>query len=298
MQKTTTVILIALLCFSIAGGIHPAAAQTVASPTLRVAWNVANQTTQVQDSEQQSKWVFGPQPTVTIEYANGTDIAENSYRIEVGNHLFVNITIPKAFLGVGNELDSVQFWGTSKLARSPSFGLEYNATADRWNSAVYVYVPGVEAPRSSNFIHLNSLASFFAEEADYYKVIFAITYEVPIFPQMLSTGMQVIDTNGNPIMSSWFAENIQGQYGSPPIGFSIGVNPLEFSLPEYYYADIINEAGNPLHYVDVGDEFIVRMVSSAQIGKALIPFTQLTQNSSYEISVNWTFPGETEYFQL
>ncbi len=290
MRKTITIILISLLCISIAGSIYPAVAQRTSDPILRVAWEVANETVQVEHSEQQSHWVFGPQPTVTIEYANGTDIADNSYRIEVGYNLLVNITIPKDFLGVDNELDSVQFWGTSDIDRSPSFALEYNATADRWNSVAYVYVAGVEDPRTSNFIHLNSSVSSFIEETDYYEVIFAITYETPIAPRVLSTGMQVIDIKGRPVMPSWLAENLRGEYGSPPIGFGIGVNPFDFSLPNYYYADIVDEFGNIIHYVDVNDTFIVRMKSSVQIGRTLIPFTQLTQDSSYLITENWTYP--------
>ncbi|TFG32482.1 hypothetical protein EU527_10020 [Candidatus Thorarchaeota archaeon] len=290
MRKIITVMLITLLFVSFTGAINPAVAQTTPDPTLRVAWEVAEETIQVEHSEQHSHWVFGPQPTVWIEYANGTDIAENSYRVEVGYDLFINIIIPKAFLGVGNELDSIQFWGTRDVLRSPSFGLEYNATAERWNCVAFIYVPGVEEPRSSSFIQLDSLASSFTEETDYYEVIFAITYSTLILPQILSTGMQVIDKDGRPVMPSWLAQNIRGEFGSPPIGFGIAVNPFDFSLPNYYYADIVNEFANIIHYVDVNDTFIVRMMSSVQIGRTLIPFTQLTQNLSYMITVNWTYP--------
>lgn len=290
MRKTNTIILIALLIVSFTGAINPAVAQITPDPTLRVAWEVAEETIQVEHSEQQSHWIFGPQPTIWIEYANGTDIAENSYRIEVDYDLLVNIIIPKTFLGINNELDSVQFWGTRNALRSPSFGLEYNATVDRWNSVAFVYVPGVEEPRQSNFIRLNSSASTFIEEMDYYEVVFAITYSTAILPQILTTGMQVIDTAGRPVMPSWLAQNIRGEFGSPPIGFGIGVNPLDFSLPNYYYADIVDESGEIVHYVDVNDTFIVRMMSSVQIGQTLIPFTQLTWDSAYMIKENWTYP--------
>ncbi len=289
--------LITLLFISVAGSINPAVAQTTPDPVMHVAWEVAENTTQFEHSEQRSDWIFGPQPRIWIEYSNGTDIAENSYRIQVGYDLFVNIMIPKAFLGVGNEIDSIQFWGTRAGPRAPSFGIDYNVTADRWNSIAFTYVPGVDEPRPSNFIHLDSLASSYSEKADHYEVIFAISYETAIPIQVLTTGMQVIDTDGRPVMPSWFADNIRGEYGSPPIGFGIGINPLEFSLPNYYYADIVGETGRIIHFVDVNDTFIVRMMSSAQIGQTLIPFTQLTQDPAYVITTNWSIPvglNETE----
>ncbi|TFG34311.1 hypothetical protein EU527_04165 [Candidatus Thorarchaeota archaeon] len=290
MRKLMTVMLIALLFISFAGAINPVVAQNTPDPILRVAWEVAEETIQVDHSEQHSDWVFGPQPTVWIEYANGTDIAENSYRVEVDDDLFVNMMIPKAFLGVDNELDSVQFWGKRDTLRSPFFGLDYNATSERWSSVAFIYIPGIDEPRPSNFIQLNSLNSSFTEETDYYEVVFAITYSTSILPQILRTGMQVIDRSGRPVTPSWLAQNIRGEFGSPPIGFGIGVSPFEFSLPNYYYADIVGESGDIIHYVNVNDTFTVRMMSSVQIGRALIPFTQLTQDRSLMITENWTYP--------
>jgi len=198
--------------------------------------------------------------------------------------------IQKSFLGVGNDLDVVQFWGTRVGPRAPSFGLEYNVTSDRWNSLAFTYTPGAEEPRPSQFISLDSLNSEFTEETDYYEVIFAITYEIAIPPTILTTGMQVIDTNGRPVSSSWLTAATAGRYASPPMGLGVAVNPLDFSLPDYYYADIIDETGRILHYADVNDTFIVRMRSSAEIGSALIPFTQLAWDSDYIMTVNWSYP--------
>ena len=291
MKRIYTVTLIALLLVGVAGSISPAIAQTTPEPVMRVAWEVANETQQFEHSEQHTDWVFGPQPSIWIEYSNGTDIAENSYRIEVGMNLTVNLIIPKSFLGVGNDLDVAQFWGTRVGPRAPAFGLEYNVTSDRWNSLGFTYAPGSEEPTPSNFISLDSLNSEYIETTDYYEVIFAISYNIEITPPcILTTGMQVIDTDGIPVSSSWLTAATEGRYASPPMGLGMAVNPLDFSLPDYYYADIVDETGRILHYADVNDTFIVRMMSGVEIGSTLIPFTQLTWDPAYQITVNWSYP--------
>lgn len=290
MKKIYTITLIAILLVGVAGSISPALGQTTPEPMMRVAWQVANETQQFEHSEQRSDWVFGPQPSIWIEYANGTDIAENNYRIEVGMHLTVNMIIPKSFLGVGNDLDVVQFWGTGVGPRAPTFGLEYNATSDRWNSVGFRYVTGSEEPQNIRFMVLDPLSSDYIENADNYEVLFAITYAIALPRTILSTGMQVIDTNGRPVSSTWLTAAAEGRYGSPPLGLGMTVNPLDFSLPDYYYGDIVGETGRILHYADVNDTFIVRLMSNAQIGSTLIPLTQLTWDSETMITVNWSYP--------
>ena len=291
MKKLYTITLIALLLVGVAGSISPAAGQTTTEPIMRVAWQVANETQQFEHSHQHSDWVFGPQPEIWIEYDNGTDIAENSYRIEVGMNLTVNMIIPKTFLGEGNDLDVVQFWGTGIGTRAAQFGLEYNATSGRWNSVGYRYVPGSEEPRPAQFMALDSLNSDFTEETDFYEVVFAITYAIELPPTIISTGMQVIDTDGRPISSSWLTSAARGEYGSPPIGLGMPVSPRDFSLPDYYYADIVDETNRTLHYADVNDTFVFRMMSPVEIGSTLIPLTDaITYDNDYLITVNWTYP--------
>jgi len=290
MKKIYTLSLIVLLLVGVAGSISPALGQTTTDPMMRVAWQVANETRQFEHSEQRSDWVFGPQPNIWIEYANGTDIAVNSYRIEVGMDLTVNMVIPKSFLGEENELDVVQFWGTRDGPRAPAFGLEYNATADNWNCLGFRYFPGEDHPRPVLFFTLDSESSSYVENADTYEVVFAITYAIDLGAMILTTGMQVIDTDGKPVSSSWLTSAAEGRYGSPPLGLGMAVNPLDFSLPDYYYGDIVDETGRILHYADVNDTFIVRLMSSAQIGSTLIPLTQLTWDSAYRVTVNWSYP--------
>ncbi|MGY5871818.1 MAG: hypothetical protein RTV72_06225 [Candidatus Thorarchaeota archaeon] len=292
MKKIYTVALIALLLVGVAGSITPAIAQTTPDPIMRVAWQVANETQQFEHSEQHSDWVFGPQPEIWIEFDNGTDIAENSYRIELGMDLTVNMIIPKSFLGEGNDLDVVQFWGTQVGPRTPTFGLEYNATSGRWNSVGFRYLPGEDEPRTAQFFSLDSLSSDFTDETDYYEVVFAITYEILLPPIILTTGMQVIDTDGRPVSSSWLTAATEGRYGSPPIGLGMPVNPFDFSLPDYYYGDIVDETGRILHYTDVNDTFVVRLMSTTEIGSTQIPLVnQLTFDTQYQINVTWKYPS-------
>lgn len=293
MKKIDTVLLITLLFVSVAFAATQVSAQTSPSPVLAVGWQAEQDTTQFEHSAQSSDWVFGPRPTIWIGYAdNLTDIAENRYRVELLDNLLVNITIPRSFLGPGNELDSVHFGGIEAGAdnRASFFGLEYNVTSDRWNSVSFVYLPTAEAPSPAGFVTLQSENCEFREGVDEYFIVFAITYALAIPPSVFNTGLQTIDTEGKPTQAPWIAASVRGQRYSPPIGFGMPVNPFDFSLPDYYYAEIVDEAGSILHYADVNDTFVVRMLSTAQIGETLIPFAQLTWDQAYKITGNWTFP--------
>ncbi len=293
MKKINTILLITLLFVSIAGAAAQVSAQTAADPIMGVGWYVEEDTRQFEHTEATSDWIFGPQPSVWIGYAeNLTDIAENRYRVELGDQLLINITIPKSFLGAGSVLDSVQFGGIQAgLERRASFfGLEYNLTSDRWNSASFVYTPVSDVPSAAGFVTLQSGSCEFHEDSEQYVVVFAITYYLAIPPAVFNTVLQTIDSDGKPTVAPWIAASVRGQQYSPPIGFGMPVNPFDFSLPDYYYAEIVDETGSILHYADVNDTFIVRMLSTAQLGEALIPFAQLTWDDSYMITENWTFP--------
>jgi hypothetical protein len=295
MKKIYTIALISILLASFVGTVVPATAQTAGEPALHVGWQVEEDTTQFSHDDQYSEWIFGEQPSIWIGYAaNLTDIAKHNYRIAIGNNLYVNITIPKSFLGVGNQLDTVQFWGVRAGPRAPFFSLDYNVTSDRWSCLAFTYIPGVEEAKPASYISLDSLNSEYSEEANFYRVVFAITYEQPIPASIFYTGMQTIDTEGRPVTPSWLASTTRGEYATPPIGFGVPVNPLDFSLPDYYYTDIVDESFRVLHYADVNDTFIVRMRSTAEIGQALIPFTQLTWDSDYLIKANWSVPQGLE----
>jgi hypothetical protein len=291
MKRVSTLLVITLMLVSVIGAASQVAAQTTGDPVLGVAWEVEQDTTQFEHTEETSDWIFGPQPRVWIGYAdNLTDIASNRYRVGLFDDLFVNITLPKDFLDSGVSLDSIQFWGVVAGDRGAFFALEYNITSGRWNSAAYVYRPAAEAPVSSGFVALDSGSCEFREEAAVYQIVFAINYAEAIAPAVFSTGLQVIDSKGRPTAASWLSAAVTGDYASPPIGFSMAVNPFDFSLPDYYYADIVNEEGDIMHYSGVNDTLIVRMMSTAQIGETLIPFAQLTWDAAYLITENWTTP--------
>jgi hypothetical protein len=290
MKKINTISLIGLLIVSFAVTVTPAIAQNPADPVMGVAWVVEeDNVTQFEHTEEQSNWIFGPQPRIWIAYAdNMTDIADNSYKVNVGDDLFVDITVPKSFLAT--DLDSIQFWGTGRGDRATFFGLEYNVTSDRWNSLAYRYIPGSDEPRPFSLIALDSLQSDYTEEVDYYHVVFAITYEQAIPPEIFTTGMQVVDVDGRPVAANWMVSAETGAYVSPLIGFGIPVVPTDFLLPNYYYADIVGEDGRIIHYVDMNDTFIVRLMSNVEIGETLIPFTQLTYDESLHVKEYWRYP--------
>ncbi|MFW9802028.1 MAG: hypothetical protein ACFFFC_05220 [Candidatus Thorarchaeota archaeon] len=290
-KRISTLAIIAVFAVSVVSTAGFVAAQTPTDPFIRVAWQVADDVRQFDNSAEHSEWIFGPQPKVWVGYAdNLTHIADNSYLVNVGTDLLINITVPKIFLGEGNELEAVQFWGVKEGPRAPYFGLEYNVTSDRWNSMAFRYIGVAEEPVAANFITLDSLSCEYSEETDYYRVVFAITYELMIVPAIMWTGMQTIDTMNRPASPSWISALEGGGFITPPIGLSKPVDPRDFQLPNYYYADIINPQGAVTHFVDVGDTFTVRMMSPAQFGDVFIPFTQLTFNESLKITANWTFP--------
>jgi len=136
MKKIISITIIALMLFGFISARSFVSAQTSGDPFVRVAWSVVDETKELGHTEQSSEWLFGPQPRIIISYEeNGTDIAENHFRVEVGTEILINITVPKSFLGEGNIMDVLRFWGSGKVPGEEAvFALGYNATSDTWEA--------------------------------------------------------------------------------------------------------------------------------------------------------------------
>ncbi|MFX1416135.1 MAG: hypothetical protein ACFFC0_04945, partial [Promethearchaeota archaeon] len=125
MKEGKTILVVAVLLLSFSWGfstIGIVTAQDAADPVLEVGWQVVNETEDISHQEQQSEWLFGPQPVVWIGYAtdwiwNGTKTSERDFQVTPGGQLLVNITIPWEFIEAGAVLDSVAFWGEMRGLR-------------------------------------------------------------------------------------------------------------------------------------------------------------------------------------
>ena len=305
MKELNSMFLIVLLVASAAPAIGViglngfAAAQGGTDPYVHVGWNVTDDIVPIEHEVQNSQWIFGPQPHVWIGYAenwvwNDIDIANKSFRVEAGDQLLVNISIPYAFLPEGAILDTVNFWGQTFGDVKAVFGLQYNATSQVWNSASYSYVSGSEVPPESGFLTLNSTHSVYvnSSEKQEYNVVFAMVFNEAVVQGIFWTGMQVGDNEGRPISPSWLARIESGAFETPPIGLGAHVPESEFKLPRYYYAEVIDDHGNLLHYVDYGDNFTLSMRANVPFGEVMIPFCLLTVDQTYWYNYNWTTPRD------
>ncbi|MFQ5834078.1 MAG: hypothetical protein ACE5H4_15345 [Candidatus Thorarchaeota archaeon] len=297
MKQGKSILVAAVLLLSFAWAFSSASiatAQVTPDPILAVGWQVVNQTEDISHHEEHSEWLFGPQPVVWIGYAtgwvwNGTKISENNYRVDPGDQILVNITVPWEFIEAGFVLDSVAFWGELRGVRYAAFGMEYNITADAWNHLSVTYQEGVDATAVSGFMTLHTAyCSYFNDTSDRsYKLEFAITFS-NVWTGVFKTGMHAKDTEGRPVSPSWLARVESGAFETPPIGIGVEVPPEVFRLPRYYYAEIIDGAGDILHYVDIDDPFTFRMVSNYPFGEVIVPFSVLTWDRDYIYNYNWT----------
>jgi len=293
MKKIGTILILGIIVLSAVYGISYGTAQETGDPELNVSWRVEDEVEDFEHTSQNSQWVFGPQPTLWLGYAeNLTSTSENAFRVEFGTRLFLNITIPKSFLGDGNELDSVRFWGSKSIERSPVFVLEYNVTADSWTIVSLSYEPGSDEPSQSNFISLYRNESSYYNDTDEYEVVFSIEFKDEVTEGMFWTGMEAIDQNGNPVSPSWLARLDSGRFETPPIGLGVDVNVGQYALPEYYYAEVVNEDGDIIHYVDVKDNFTLRMRANEPFSRIEIPFAYLTNDSAYLRDYEWGMPKD------
>ncbi|MHA1780211.1 MAG: hypothetical protein ACTSYL_04985 [Candidatus Thorarchaeota archaeon] len=292
MKKTATLLMMAILLLSVFAATNFASAQST-DPYTRVTWKVVDEVKDFEHAEENSQWIFGPQPTIVITYAeNGTDIADNDYLVNVGTDLYVNITIPSSFLGEGNSLDSLLFWGSGHLPKSPIFVLQYNATADDWNRLCFSYEPGSQEPTSSNFLALNSTESSYKEYSDGYVITFAISFVDDVGPKIFWTGMQVTDTEGRPVTLSWLSRIQRGDFESPPIGLGVKVDRILQGFPSYYYAKVTDSAGEILHYVGVDDPYTFTVQANEELGEVVVPFTILTFDPDYQINNPIVMPND------
>ena len=239
MKKTHTIFIVALLVVSFTATASFVSAQATGAPFLYVAWDVTSEQDTFEHTEEHSQWVFGPQPTVDIRYAdNGTSITENYYRVEPGVDLLIDITIPKSFLGEGIDLDTVHFWGSAGEDGNTFFVLEYNITSDEWNKLNFHAVAGLDVPVSSDFVALDSENSDYNDNTglERYEVTFAFRFTTRIARRIFWTGMQAIDTLGRPATPSWLASVNAGGFAVPPLGLGVDIASHVFELPQYYYA--------------------------------------------------------------
>jgi hypothetical protein len=304
MKRIMSLILIAVLVSTFGAATSFVGAQGGTSPVVHVGWNVANDTQHISHQYQDSLWIFGAQPNVWIGYAhsnwtwNGTNIADNQYRVNVGDRLLVNVTIPYRFLPENSILDVVNFWGQTSAVKKAAFGLQYNATSGTWNSVSLYYKQGGEKPPEPGYLVLNATHSSYANLTGFYVVVFAITFVQATVTDIFTTGMQVIDKNGTPISPSWLANQQAGEFGSPPLGLGRTVPPSGVNIPRYYYAEVTDLAGNIIHYVDYGTSFTFRMVSNVRFGDVTIPFCILSVAKEYELNYNWSMPKDLYRYSM
>ncbi len=295
MNKINTIFIVALLLVGICSSAAFVSAQTNPDPIVRVGWEVVDEFQEISHSEQSSDWMFGPQPTITISYAeNETDISENFYGVDVGDKLFINIIIPKSFLGEDIDLEIVRFWGSAGGGRGTEraiFVLEYNATSEVWATPITLhYNPGAQEPSLSNFMSADMNNNSYSETADAYEIIFAVTFTEAIVTDVFWTGMQAIDTLGRPVSPSWLSRLQSGEFITPPIALGKIVDPRDFSLPKYFYGDIVDTNGDITHYVGVNDTFIVRITSPHGLGDIVVPMAIVSWNEEYKQWINYSQP--------
>lgn len=295
MKKAHTIIIIAMLLASVTAISGFATAQS-GDPYVRVIWNTADELIEWENEASESQWIFGPQPTIWVGYAdNLTSIGENFYQAELETELLLNITIPQAFLGEGNDLDIVRFWGSKHIDRSPIFVMEYNATSDSWAYFSFRYQPGQTEPIEGNFLVLDSTECEYETGADFYKVVFSFHFEGPLVPGIFWTGMQTIDTKGRPLSPSWLSRlTSESGFQSPPIGLGMSVSPQSFDLPTYYYAEFTNPEGDLIHYVNDNETFIMDLSAQVELGDVLIPISFLTFENQYKHNLSFSQPVNYE----
>ncbi|UCE11803.1 MAG: hypothetical protein JSW61_07690, partial [Candidatus Thorarchaeota archaeon] len=293
MRKSNSMILIAVLLASLAASATNVAVVNAqdGDPYVRVIWEVVDETRDASHNEENSQWVFGPQPDVWVGYAdNLTSIAENNFNVEVNTSLYVNITMPKSFLGEGNTLDTVHFWGTTWLPRTPIFVLEYNVTRDHWNVLSLNYEAGSQEPSQGQFMDLDEAKCEYTETTNAYETVFHITFVEPVVEAVFWTGMQGIDQDGRPVSPSWLSRLQSGSFETPPIALGTVVNPRDFSLPSYYYSEITNVDGEIIHYVNDNDTFVVTIQAGKELGEVLVPFAFFEHHLNYTKELTWEQP--------
>ncbi len=298
MKKQNTLLIITILVVSVFSMNGLTLAQASSDPELQVSWQVVDEFNEHERHDQNSQWIFGPQPTVWVGYAeNMTSIEENGFRVEVNTSLFVNITVPKAFMGVGNNMSSVGFWGYMQGVDAVSaFGLGYNVTGDEWEAISVRYEPGSQQPSTGEFLSHNEANSVFTETEDEYFVSFNIVFIADIGTGIFWTGMKAIDQEGRPVTPSWLARLQSGTFETPPIGLGKEVNVGHFALPERYYAEVIDNDGNILHYVDAYDNFTFQISANVEFGEVKVPFSYITFDPKYKQSVSYAMPNDYRRF--
>ena len=294
MRAKAAIVIVILAASVFLGLVNTATAQATEEANVTVSWNHVEDVHDYSHDYERERWMFGPQPAVTITYAdNGTSIADNEYYVEPNVGLLAEIIIPHTFLGKGNPVDTVKFSGIELEGSTRGwFRLKVNITKSpiRWTDMSLIYEAGSSEPISGKIVELDYDECTYSNETDHYRIVFAMSIVAEELSGVYYTSLQVLNADGVPAVPSWLAALNEGTYRTPPLGLNQKVPPRDYEIPRYFMAELTNLDGDLIHYVDVDEPFVLELTNNYELEEVFIPFCDASFNESHMAEVVYTWP--------
>ncbi len=264
-------------------------AQNESSPYINVQWQYINGVEDHTHSYSNSRWMFGPQPSVTAKYLNGTNIMENDFKVDPSMWIAIEVLIPKNYMPSGATPELIKFWGYAPTESMVMvFMLSYNVTSQRWVDASFAYRRNTNDQVQISVIEFSSDMSAYHEGTNDYNCTFVLRFTSQVPASVFWTELKITDSNGMILRPSWLASIKNGRFRTPPIGVGMAVPFTEWLYPVYYDAGFYDTNGDHIFYTDVNQTFVFKISCNEPISYAIFDLGEIIHNTSYyyELSVD------------
>ncbi|MFX0089488.1 MAG: hypothetical protein ACFE7S_06270 [Candidatus Hodarchaeota archaeon] len=260
-----------LVCLSVITAIPPALAQT---GQIHINWNETTETFSGNFTWDSTSWEFGPYPKLEIKYLNDTPV---SSAIQHGIWLKFVLSVPKNVLEGADFGGAEVGFGTYSSSQQANVNLRYCADYgwDIWSEVFNLTGGGAKGGTSmpphppecgEPIFDFWEAQSQFTEDINYYTIAFVGRLNDLAPYGTYNTWTGVFDSEGN--------------YFTPGFSYYSNQSPyMEFVLgsPSGFLFNLTNLAGVPLQALSRGDEFQIR-VNSTAINIGLVQIVINTQN--------------------
>ncbi len=292
MKRVIMGLLISVLFIGLLGNAPVlSTAQTDTSPHINVQWQYLNGTEDHTHTYTNSRWMFGPQPSVTAKYLNGTNIMENNFKVDTDMWVSIEVLIPKDYMPSGATPELIKFWGYAPTESMVMvFMLSYNVSSQKWVDANFAYRKNSNDPVRISVIDFNSTLSSYHETTSDYNCTFVFKFSAEVPHAVFWTELKITDSNGMILQPSWLASLQNGRFRTPPIGVGMEVPFTEWLNPIYYDAGFFDADGNPIIYTDVNQTFVFRISCNEPISYAIFDLGEIVHNTTYWYTITVDMP--------
>lgn len=272
----------------------------------QVSWNVTNDSYTQNYNYTSSGWEFGPTPSYSITFSNGTVVGLQD-TVKSSNTLYIDIKVPLSAITSGNGLGQVGFGlyysqygsvgGSPGTTFSESGGYFYDVPSSSWQSysSAYNYTSGASSSNIAIFdMNTATRSATFNSAGQYWLIHMEGVFDSSVPAGGWSFNLAIMDSQGNQVQ---FGYNNYNTVSSPyrNIWVNAPYNPMGL-YGDTYTTSVLSNSFSPLTTATQGIpfEYQVQGTVSETLSKVIwsVDLPNTYYYNSYQMN---TVPKEVMY---